>query len=416
MCIKDGEERGFTAEEFKTAQADGWEKQYQYKIGKKKVYMVPSEAEAQGYERASKYPKCTRYGRQNPTYERWNDVIMLDSWRTCWAGAANRALEAIGSKERIAPRSHALRGLDEQPTIHEGVTARALEKKGIISERCELNRQIRKDNALLHRLKEMVAEMIRKIRGSVNDMAERIDLAWMYMVESQYHLIQIQNEKQDILNDLRPVLEDYNQYSQIQAQIKKLTAQREKLIAQRKATPILQIRRRNELAADIESLAQQIEGRKRNTENLLKARRYPSEKEMQEVGRRIHAGKEKLAELAQREKQHSLALQRNQRDFRRWTQTVRKEARDAVSEKLTSVRDDSVDCIARKLKTQYGSEYKSYILQGAIQDTDRWCAAPEVPEHDPNERKSIRAFLEREFEVAKQRNHKKRNINEIDER
>ena len=128
---------------------------------------------------------------------------------------------------------------------------------------------------------------------------------------------------------------------------------------------------------------------------LLKVCRYPSEKEMQKVGRRIHAGKEKLDGLAHREKQHSLALQRSREDFRRWTQTVRKEDRDAVSEKLASVRNDSADCIARKLKTQYGKEYKSYILQGAIQDTDRWCKAPEMPEHNPNERQSVRAFLER---------------------
>ena len=54
LCVKDGEERGFTAAEFKQAQADGWEKQYQYKVGKKKVYMTPSAAQAQGYERISK--------------------------------------------------------------------------------------------------------------------------------------------------------------------------------------------------------------------------------------------------------------------------------------------------------------------------------------------------------------------------
>ena len=36
LCVKDGEERGFTAAEFKTAQAEGWEKQYPYKVGKKR--------------------------------------------------------------------------------------------------------------------------------------------------------------------------------------------------------------------------------------------------------------------------------------------------------------------------------------------------------------------------------------------
>ena len=52
LCSRDGEERGFTAAEFKAAQADGWEKQYQYKVGRKKVYMTPSAAEEHGYERA----------------------------------------------------------------------------------------------------------------------------------------------------------------------------------------------------------------------------------------------------------------------------------------------------------------------------------------------------------------------------
>ena len=44
LCVRDGEERGFTAAEFKAAQVEGWEKQYPYKNGKKKTYMAPSEA------------------------------------------------------------------------------------------------------------------------------------------------------------------------------------------------------------------------------------------------------------------------------------------------------------------------------------------------------------------------------------
>ena len=48
LCMRNGEERGFTAAEFKAAQNEGWEKQYPYKVGKKKVNMTPSAAEAQG--------------------------------------------------------------------------------------------------------------------------------------------------------------------------------------------------------------------------------------------------------------------------------------------------------------------------------------------------------------------------------
>lgn len=132
LCVRDDEERGFTAAEFKAAQADGWEKQYQYKVGRKKVYMTPSAAEAQGLVRASKHPKSTKYGRQNPIAEKWNSDEQIVAWRKAWADTTNVHLEQAGADARIDHRSHAERGLDEQPTIHEGVVARALEKKGRI--------------------------------------------------------------------------------------------------------------------------------------------------------------------------------------------------------------------------------------------------------------------------------------------
>ena len=66
LCVRYDEERGFTAAEFKAAQADGWEKQYSYKVGRKKVCMPPSEAEKHGYERANKHPKSTKFGRPPP--------------------------------------------------------------------------------------------------------------------------------------------------------------------------------------------------------------------------------------------------------------------------------------------------------------------------------------------------------------
>ena len=105
LCMRNGEERGFTAAEFKSAQDEGWEKQYPYKVGKKKVYMTPSAAEAQGLVRADKHPKSTRYGRQNPISERWNSEEQLLVWRAAWADVTNLCLERAGRAEQRSQRS-----------------------------------------------------------------------------------------------------------------------------------------------------------------------------------------------------------------------------------------------------------------------------------------------------------------------
>ena len=52
--------------------------------------------------------------------------------------------------------------------IHEGVVVRALEKKGVISNRCEINRQIKADNSLLRELKVEVKKLMRSERGNKN--------------------------------------------------------------------------------------------------------------------------------------------------------------------------------------------------------------------------------------------------------
>ena len=177
LCVRNGEERGFTAAEFKTAQAEGWEKQYQYKVGKKKTYMAPSEAEAQGLERVSKHPKATRYGRQNPITARWNSTEQIVAWRAAWADAVNRALERKCVESRVDHRSHAERGIDEKPTVHEGASARKMEQMGFMSDRCELNREIRANNALIRELKALIAKLVKAVRMTLAEIARAMEQA-----------------------------------------------------------------------------------------------------------------------------------------------------------------------------------------------------------------------------------------------
>ena len=240
LCVRDGEERGFTSAEFKAAQADGWEKQYQYKVGKKKVYMAPSAAEAQGLVRASKHPKSTKYGRQNPIAERWNSDEQLLIWREKWADVTNKYLAQYPWIDaRIDHRSHAARGLDEQPTVHEGVIARALEQKGIISDRCELNRQIKADNAFLWELKSLVKKLIEAAKNAVPAIAEAMETVRQKLIIFRYHLLHIGAGKKNFTSPLRVVKLDLRRYENIVRHLKDKIRERRILLDEKKATPAL---------------------------------------------------------------------------------------------------------------------------------------------------------------------------------
>lgn len=308
LCMKNGEERGFTAAEFKATQNDGWEKQYPYKVGKKKVYMTPSAAEAQELVRADKHPKSTRYGRQNPISERWNSEEQLAAWRAAWADVSNRYLERAGREERIDHRSNAARGLDEIPTIHEGVTAQALERKGIISDRCELNRQIKADNALLRELRGQVKKLAQAVKNTIPALAEAMENLRKKLLLFCYQLGYLRKGKERLntsLNTLRPALMQYNQLAK---DIRDKTKERRSLLTDKKVLSAVHVFRHRELAAKIAALTEDLEELRSEKNMLLASLAYSEEDAADKFPKDIAAMEQSLKRLEEQEQKYSAEL------------------------------------------------------------------------------------------------------------
>ena len=368
LCVKNGKEQGFTAAEFKQAQADGWEKQYQYKVGKKKVYMVPSSAQAQGYERVSKYPKSTKYGRQNPISERWNSEEQLVFWRKAWADVTNLHLERAGQEERIDQRSHVERGLDEQPTIHEGVTARALEKKGIVSDRCELNRQIKADNALLRELKAAVKKLMQVVKVAVPALAEAMEFLRANMIVFRYQIRYAglgKHKLSERLNVLKPTLERYTLLVQ---QIKNKAKERKTLLAEKKATPFYQFVVHNDLEKKIAKLTEDLEELKSEKVMVLSSLGCDEDTGIAEVRKSVAAMERNLERLTQQEEKYVAELDTALIQFTELTDQEKEVDHIALFEQRAVLRPDTIQAVTSKLKMAYGEKFAPIILADSKRD------------------------------------------------
>ena len=308
LCMRNGEERGFTAAEFKAAQNERWEKQYPYKVGKKKVYMVPSEADAQGLARADKHPKSTRYGRQNPISERWNSEEQLAAWRAVWADVSNRCLERAGREERIDHRSNAARGLDEIPTIHEGVTVQALERKGIVSDRCEINRQIKADSALLRELKAEVKKLAALVSRTVPAIAEGLEKLRSRVLIFCYQLSHIRNGKSHIQKSLAVWKPELERYTGLVQQIKEKSKERKTLVAEKKALPIYHVKRHKALAVRIAELTEDLEELRSEKALLFQKLEYAEDAGAEEFRKDIATMEAGLKKLEAQEQRYSAEL------------------------------------------------------------------------------------------------------------
>ena len=100
-----------------------------------------------------------RYKTHKVDLTGWNDKGNALLWRKAWADISNSYLERAGSTERIDHRSNAERGIDEIPTVHMGVAACQMEKKGIATEKGELNRNIQKANRLIREIRAQIGKL-----------------------------------------------------------------------------------------------------------------------------------------------------------------------------------------------------------------------------------------------------------------
>ena len=106
-----------------------------------------------------------RYKTHKVDLTGWNDKGNALLWRKAWADISNAYLERAGSTERIDHRSNAERGIDEIPTVHMGVAACQMEKKGITTEKGELNRNIQKANRLIREIRAQIGKLKEWLAG-----------------------------------------------------------------------------------------------------------------------------------------------------------------------------------------------------------------------------------------------------------
>ena len=366
LCVRNGEEKGFTASEFKAAQTEGWEKQYPYKVGKKKVYMTPSAAQEHGYIRADKHPKSTRFGRQNPVSEQWNSEEQLCDWRKAWADAVNHTLQEHQIDARIDHRSFADQGHDEQPAIHEGYHARDMEKKGLISDRCEINRQIRSDNRLFRELKQQAEKLAKTVSENIHSIAKRLEQLRGTMIMIRYYLFHNRmqaSSAREWISMITPVLK---KYKAITKAIRTKQSEKESLQSQKKKLSFLQPVQYYQISQKITTLTEDIEELLSQKERLICNNYFHNESEIKTSEITLKNQKDFLKKLDVQYDNLSDQLTENQKRF----QKIKADVTPEKSEELFDARVDERDTV-RDIDHLLGEDLETFREQ-AYQKRALW--------------------------------------------
>ena len=95
----------------------------------------------------------------------WNSREKAEEWREAWAEFLNNALEQRNISEKVDYRSFERQGKIEKPTVHMGVAATQMERKGIRTVKGDTNREIKSINA-------KISALLKRIETLDNELAK----------------------------------------------------------------------------------------------------------------------------------------------------------------------------------------------------------------------------------------------------
>ena len=90
----------------------------------------------------------------------WGKPETLEALREGWAALCNTKFEEKGMTCRIDHRSYERQGIEQLPTVHEGVAVRQMEARGIVTDKGECNRWIRSATSMLRTLGERIKTLV----------------------------------------------------------------------------------------------------------------------------------------------------------------------------------------------------------------------------------------------------------------
>ena len=407
LCVRNGEERGFTSAEYKAAQNDGWEKQYLYKIGKKKEYLPPSKAE--GLERVNKYPKSTKYGRQNPISEAWNSEETLLEWRERWASLVNSYFKEFEMDESIDHRSFRARGIKKQPTVHVGVSGFAIVKKKRYCDRYELNRLIRQDNQFIDDIVKTIEYLVKTIALAVGAIADALEVARVELICLKYR-----ERRLNIAHTTGKYYHEYDKerlkaYHALTEQIEQKTNERNEAIKESKRF-FLKAEKRVELTKSISKLTNELEDLKSRRNMYLKYLECNSTADIPQAETRIKKAEEDLPRIQAEWDKTDEALDEAISEYGKLKAKASDFDKDELDRARKLLRTDKESEARKKIQEEHGQFDENSFADSVIYIDKR------IGEYDepPQKQAEISPIIESQLEEKQERKAPSKSIRERD--
>jgi len=248
---------------------------------------------------------------------------------------------------------------------------------------CEMNRQIRADNALLRALKQQVQKLMDAVKQGLPALLEGLRDA---LVLIQYQMLFNAGQQASLSKRLKAIRNLTTEYKTIQTAIKGKTAQRKALLAEQAELSPLQFIRSSQISQEVSALTEDIEELRFRKEQLLVS---VPDGDMKSTARQEKDLTTSMARLVNQHEQLSAQKEGIRVDYDAELAEVAAEALSDIQAERAAIRAEHREIITQRLQETYGKHYRPELLRKAERMIDTELGDQPATE----ERRSLREQL-----------------------
>ena len=307
-------------------------------------------------------------------------------------------------------RSNAARGIDEIPTIHEGVTAQALERKGIISDRCEINRQIREQNKLIRAIRDEITKLKNTIMTSVPALAKALETARKGILLLRYSWLYHTGAAKTLDAWIQEIQPSYERFLEVRRFLCEKSRQKKALTAELKALSPTSFLRRGDIKRELAAVTEDMGELKSELSMLLADFGKTDAEGMKDVKQQLDAMTASKTGLETIAAKAADSMDTEIEKFRALQEQAKTVNTAELHTARMELRGEMTAAVREKIKDTFGKSYDYDRFRQADRDVSELLGEPH-----PDEQRSVLHKLHRTQEqpAAEKQNRSHKNEQEL---
>ena len=246
-----------------------------------------------------------------------------------------------------------------------------MEKKGGVSERCEINRQIRADNKLLRELKALVKKLADSARDAVTALARKLETIRANMIGSFYALRYNGNRRSEAQKYLDQAVPLYDRYIALHEAVKTHKDDLHRLQKEKDALPVVSIRKRRDLTSQIEEKEAEITKLQKRKKAVMQTCGKTDHAGMQENQQQIAMAKAAIRHVDDRQAVIQEAVAKSKRSFLELLKNPEEYDLDVLEQERLAVRNETETLMRSEIEDKTNVPIQEELYADSLKDAEK---------------------------------------------